>query len=84
MQKFGFFVELIEVFVEGLVPIDRLEETFGARFRYRESDYAIVSESHGRRRGAAEKREFHLGDRLRVRAERIDSFRNRVEFSVLN
>lgn len=84
VQKFGFFVELIEVFVEGLVPIDRLEETFGARFRYRESDYAIVSESHGRRRGAAEKREFHLGDRLRVRAERIDSFRNRVEFSVLN
>ena len=83
VQKFGFFVELIEVFVEGLVPIDRLEETLGARFRYRESDYAIVSEPHGRRR-ARETREFHLGDRLRVRAERIDSFRNRVEFSVLD
>ena len=83
VQKFGFFVELIDVFVEGLVPIDRLEETLGARFRYRESDYAIVSDSHGRRKGPSEPREFHLGDRLRVRAERIDSFRNRVEFSVI-
>ncbi len=26
VQKFGFFVELFEVFVEGLVAIDRLEE----------------------------------------------------------
>lgn len=84
VQKFGFFVELVEVFVEGLVPIDRLEEMLGARFRYRESDYAIVSEAHGKRRGTAGKREFHLGNRLRVRAERIDTFRNRVEFSVLN
>jgi len=24
---------------------------------------------------------FHLGDRIRVRAERIDPFRHRVEFS---
>ncbi len=83
VQKFGFFVELIEVFVEGLVPIDRLEETFGARFRFRESDYAMLSESHGRPKGSPQIREFHLGDRLRARAERIDSFRNRVEFSVL-
>ena len=29
VQKFGFFVELIEVFVEGLVPINRLEEQTG-------------------------------------------------------
>lgn len=83
VQKFGFFVELAEVFVEGLVPIDRLEETLGARFRYRESDYAIVSEAYRGRRGQGARREFHLGDRLRVRAERIDSFRNRVEFSVI-
>jgi len=84
VQKFGFFVELIEVFVEGLVPVDRLEETFGARFRYRESDHAIVSDAYrGRRSQARPRPEFHLGDRLRVRAERIDAFRNRVEFSVL-
>ena len=83
VQKFGFFVELFDVFVEGLVPIDRLEETFSARFRYRESDHAIVAESLRSRKNSGARREFHLGGRLRVRAERIDSFRNRVEFSVL-
>jgi len=83
VQKFGFFIELFEVFVEGLVPVDRLEETFGARFRFRESDHAIVSETSRTRKGHASRHEFHLGDRLRVRAERIDSFRNRVEFSVI-
>lgn len=82
VQKFGFFVELFEVFVEGLVPIDRLEETLGARFRYRESDHAIVSDSFRSRRNRSGRQEFRLGDRIRVRAERIDSFRNRVEFSV--
>ena len=83
VQKFGFFVELFDVFVEGLVPIDRLEETLGARFRYRESDHAIVADVSRSRKNQTGRREFHLGDRIRVRAERIDSFRNRVEFSVL-
>jgi len=36
VQKFGFFVELMEVFVEGLVPINRLEEKTGDRCVYRE------------------------------------------------
>ncbi|MFZ0211948.1 MAG: RNB domain-containing ribonuclease [Candidatus Acidiferrales bacterium] len=87
VQKFGFFVELIDVFVEGLVPIDRLEATFGARFYYRESDHAIVGESHRSRRShgssSEPRREFDLGERVRVRAERIDPFRNRVELSVV-
>jgi ribonuclease R len=83
VQKFGFFVELFDVFVEGLVPVDRLEETFGARFRYRESDHAIVADSLRSRKNRGKAAEFHLGDRIRVRAERIDSFRNRVEFSVI-
>ncbi len=83
VQKFGFFVELFEVFVEGLVAIDRLEETVGQRFQYRESDHAIVSQSYRPRKGRESRREFHLGDRVRVRAERIDPFRHRVEFSVV-
>jgi ribonuclease R len=83
VQKFGFFVELFDIFVEGLVPIDRLEEVFGSRFRYRESDHAIVAEALRSRKNRRNATEFHLGDRIRVRAERIDSFRNRVEFSVL-
>jgi len=83
VQKFGFFVELFDVFVEGLVAVDRLEETLGQRFQFRESDHAIVSESYRARKGRDSRREFHLGDRVRVRAERIDPFRHRVEFSVI-
>ncbi|HEV2386234.1 MAG TPA: RNB domain-containing ribonuclease [Candidatus Acidoferrales bacterium] len=74
--KFGFFVELMELFVEGLVPIDRLEETVGERCYFRDLDHAIVSQ-HRRRR-------FRLGDRVRVRAERIDPIFHRVEFAVLS
>jgi ribonuclease R len=83
VQKFGFFVELFEIFVEGLVPIDRLEEVLAQSFHYRENDHAIIGESHRARRGSAARREFHLGDRVRVRAERIDPMRKRIEFSVL-
>jgi ribonuclease R len=75
VQKFGFFVELLDIFVEGLVGIDRIEEFTGERCFYREQDRVIVSQ----RRKIA----FHLGDRVRVRGERIDPFRHRVEFALL-
>src|SRR4029077_871681 len=84
VQKFGFFVELMEIFVEGLVSIDRLEEITGQRCVYRERDHAIVCEPHrGARGGSSAPRVFRLGDRVRVRAERIDPFRHRVEFSLV-
>jgi ribonuclease R len=83
VQKFGFFVELVEIFVEGLVSIDRLEESTGERCVYRERDHAIATEPHRGSRGAGTKRVFKLGDRVRVRAERIDPFRHRVEFSLV-
>jgi ribonuclease R len=77
VQKFGFFVELMEIFVEGLVPINRLEEETGAPCMYRERDHAIVS-----RRRAGDARIWKLGDRVRVRADRIDPIRRRVEFAL--
>ncbi len=93
VQKFGFFVELMEIFVEGIVPITRIEELTGEQVFYRERDHAIVSGSgHGHRgagqkkksgRGARTEHVWKLGDRIRVRAERIDPIRRRVEFSPL-
>ena len=96
VQKFGFFVELTEIFVEGVVPIDRIEELTGEHVFYREQDHAIVSGSgHAQRpaphepgkkkksgRGSSHAGHvWRLGDRIRVRAERIDPIRRRVEFS---
>src|SRR5216683_580555 len=93
VQKFGCFVELFEVFVEGLLPINALEEATGARCVYREKDHAIVAipssdkrrggASAGRGRGAKPKQlTWQHGDRVRVRAERIDPMRRRVEFAL--
>ena len=76
VQKFGFFVELVEIFVEGLVPINRLEEETGAHCFYREGDHALVSGRGSRTRS------WKLGDRVRVRTERIDPMRHRVEFAL--
>jgi ribonuclease R len=76
VQKFGFFVELLEIFVEGLVPINRLEEETGEHCLFRERDHAIVS---GRGRHS---RVWRLGDRVRVIADRIDPIRRRVEFAL--
>jgi ribonuclease R len=94
VQKFGCFVELFEVFVEGLLPISALEEFANARCTYRERDHAIAAlrVSEGGRgktgarsgRGAKPKQlEWHHGDKVRVRAERIDPMRKRVEFALL-
>jgi ribonuclease R len=78
VQKFGFFVELVEVFVEGLVPINRLEEQTGDRCVYRERDHATVAlRRHG------DGKSWHLGDKVRVVAERIDPLRRRVEFALV-
>jgi len=99
VQKFGCFVELFEVFVEGLLPINALEEATGARCVYREKDHAIVAMSGrtddrrpGKGRGAQRsstgksqrERIWQHGDRIRVRAERIDPMRRRVEFALAN
>jgi ribonuclease R len=70
--KQGFFVELADLFVEGFVPLDSLDD---GRYVYRESLRAIVSRDS--------KRAFRLGERIRVRLVRIDRTGNKLEFSVV-
>jgi ribonuclease R len=83
VQKFGFFVELMEIFVEGLVSVAAIEEFTGQRCEYRERDHTIVTEPHRTSRGSNQRVVFRLGDRVRVRAERIDPIRHKVEFALL-
>jgi ribonuclease R len=89
VQKYGCFVELFEVFVEGLLPIGALEEAAGARCVYRERDHAIVAigpaargQARSARGGKPAGLAWRLGDRIKVRAERIDPMRRRAEFSI--
>jgi ribonuclease R len=88
VQKYGCYVELFEVFVEGLLPINAFEEFAGARCLYRERDHAIVAVPGNERRTRSQRGQVNaliwkLGDRVRVRAERIDPMRRRVEFALL-
>jgi ribonuclease R len=95
VQKYGCFVELFEVFVEGLLPISAVEEFAGTRCVLRERDHAIVAlasaaggrgsrGSRGSRGTKPRQLEWHLGDKVRVRAERIDPMRKRVEFALIS
>jgi ribonuclease R len=88
VQKYGCFVELFDVFVEGLIPINAFEEAANARCLYRERDHAIVAVPNNESRRSRTQRKptnlvWKLGDRVRVRAERIDPMRRRVEFALL-
>jgi len=69
LAHFGFFVELDEYFVEGLVKLSSLTDD---DYDYYEKEYVI----QGRRRG----RKFRLGDNVRVKVSRINAFRSEIDF----
>ncbi|MFZ0963144.1 MAG: VacB/RNase II family 3'-5' exoribonuclease [Terriglobia bacterium] len=69
--KFGFFVELTDLFVEGFVSLSTLGDDY---YVYRERERAII--------GQHTHRAFHLGERVRVRLDRIDPSGNKLEFSM--
>ncbi|HKB07882.1 MAG TPA: ribonuclease R [Candidatus Polarisedimenticolia bacterium] len=70
-HPFGFFVELRETFIDGLVKIESLP---GDRYRFHEKKQIVKGDRHGR--------VFKLGDPVRVRVDRVDQFMLRVEFSL--
>jgi ribonuclease R len=70
-SKAGLFVELIDLFVEGLIPIERLP----GRFEYREEVRALINQRT--------KLKLALGDRIRVRADGVSSDGMKAEFAWL-
>ncbi len=74
--KYGFFVELDDLFVEGLVPITSLS-SWGSdeRYVFRDTDKQIVSTRTGRG--------FKMGQRVRVLLDRIDRQQRRLQFALL-
>jgi ribonuclease R len=70
--KFGLFVELTELFVEGLVPIDSLRDD---RYTWRENTHEIIGERTGRR--------FRAGERVQVILDRILAQERRLQFSIV-
>ncbi len=70
--KYGLFVELTDLFVEGLVPIDSLRDD---RYTWRENTHEIVGERWGRK--------FRAGDRVQVVLDRILADERKLQFSIV-
>jgi ribonuclease R len=77
--KYGFFVELDELFIEGLVPIASLSHSGSFRdqenFFFRDTDRSIVGQHSGR--------VFRLGQRVHVLLDRIDRPARRLQFALV-
>jgi ribonuclease R len=71
--KYGFFVELTDLFVEGLVPIEILP---GDRFRYHENGRKII--------GERTRKTYSIGDAVRVRLDRADTVERKLQFALAN
>jgi ribonuclease R len=73
--KYGLFVELDDLFVEGLVPLQSLGALDNDYYTYRENTREIIGERWGRR--------FRIGQKVRVLLDRVDAVQKRLQFSVL-
>ncbi|MFZ0955609.1 MAG: VacB/RNase II family 3'-5' exoribonuclease [Candidatus Sulfotelmatobacter sp.] len=71
ITKFGFFVELTDLFVEGLVPLNTLVDD---RYVYHESTREII--------GQRSRKTYSLGQRIHVLVERIDPVEKKIQFAV--
>jgi ribonuclease R len=72
VTKFGFFVELTDLFVEGLVPLNTLADDY---YTYHENTRQII--------GQRSRKTYSLGQRIRVLVERIDPVEKKIQFAIL-
>ena len=72
VTKFGFFVELTELFIEGLVPLNSLSDD---NYSFHENTRQII--------GARSKKTYSIGDKVRVLVDRIDHMQRKVQFAVM-
>jgi ribonuclease R len=72
VTKFGFFVELTDLFVEGLVPLSSLSDD---RYTYHENTREII--------GQRTHKTYRLGQKIRVLVDRIDPVEKKIQFALL-
>lgn len=71
VASFGIFVELVELFVEGMIHISMLPQDF---YAYIEKQHSLI----GERTGTV----YRIGDPLRVRIASVSMERRRIDFVV--
>jgi ribonuclease R len=73
VAAFGFFVELQDIFVEGLVRVTSLYDDY---YQYHEKRYCLVGErTH---------KTFRMGDEVVVRVDRVDVERRHIDFGLVS
>ena len=72
VTKFGFFVELTDLFVEGLVPLNTLADD---HYTFHEDTRQII--------GQRSRKTYGLGDRIRVLVDRIDPVEKKIQFAIV-
>jgi ribonuclease R len=72
VTKFGLFVELTDLFIEGLVPLNTLTDD---RYTFHENTREII--------GARSRKRYHLGQKIRVLVDRIDPVEKKIQFAVV-
>ncbi len=73
VTAFGFFVELKDIFVEGLVRLTDLHDDY---YHYHEERYCLM--------GERTQRTFRIGDEVKVRVERVDVERRHIDFGLVS
>jgi ribonuclease R len=71
VTKYGLFVELEQLFIEGLVPIDTLP---GDRFKFHDNARRLV--------GERTRREYKIGEKIRVILDRVDAAAKTLQFGI--
>jgi ribonuclease R len=72
VTKFGFFVELTDLFIEGLVPLNTLTDDF---YTFHENTRQII--------GQRSRNTYSMGQRIRVIVDRIDPVEKKIQFAIL-
>jgi ribonuclease R len=71
VTNYGFFVQLREIFVEGLVRAETIKD-----------DYYVHDEARHALIGRRKRKVFRLGDPVRVMVDRVDLVRRQVDFQL--
>ena len=70
VKRNGFFVELLDHFVEGFVPVETIWD-----------DFYVLNQRHHCLIGETTKMVYRIGDRLRVRVDKVNPHRHLIDFS---
>jgi ribonuclease R len=73
VQAFGLFVELEEIYVQGLVHVSSMTDDY---YRFHEKAHLLKGENAGKA--------YRLGDRVEVQVARVDLERRQIDFALVD